>query len=113
MENTEDLVIINVAPTDGAFRAFMAENGYELKTTFWEDFTIAERDGLLGIKDTYDRAFEEWKNNVEYLTELVLVLNHKIHQHYGKRNLFASAYNVLWKETCEWAVNNLTGEDLS
>ena len=25
MENTEDLVIINVAPTDGAFRAFMAE----------------------------------------------------------------------------------------
>ena len=42
----------------------MAEQlGYEPKTTFWEDFSIADRFGLDAVKDTYIRAFKEWKNN--------------------------------------------------
>lgn len=45
------------------FREFMRENGYELQTTFWEDFSIADRFGLSAIQDTFKRAFEEWKNN--------------------------------------------------
>ena len=28
------------------FREFMQENGYELQTTFWNDFSIADRFGL-------------------------------------------------------------------
>ena len=64
------------------FKEFMAENGYELQTTFWSDFSIADRFGLSAIRDTFDRAFEEWKENYKYLTELVLVLNHKIWQYY-------------------------------
>ena len=28
------------------FREFMLENGYELQTTFWNDFSIADRFGL-------------------------------------------------------------------
>ena len=64
------------------FREFMRENGYELQTTFWEDFSIADRFGLSAIQDTFKRAFEEWKNNYKYLTELILVLNHKIWQYY-------------------------------
>ena len=67
------------------FREFMRENGYELQTTFWEDFSIADRFGLSAIKDTFKRAFEGWKDNYKYLTELILVLNHKIWQ-YMKRN---------------------------
>ena len=59
------------------FREFMRENGYELQTTFWEDFSIADRFGLSAIQDTFKRAFEEWKNNYKYLTELILVLNHE------------------------------------
>lgn len=55
------------------FREFMRENGYELQTTFWEDFSIADRFGLSAIQDTFKRAFEEWKNNYKYLTELILV----------------------------------------
>ena len=57
------------------FREFMKENGYEVKTTFWEDFSIAERFGLSAIQDTFNRAFKEWKEDYEFLTELVLVLN--------------------------------------
>ena len=59
------------------FREFMQENGYELQTTFWNDFSIADRFGLSAVQDTFNRAFEEWKEDYKYLTELVLVLNHK------------------------------------
>ena len=31
------------------FREFMRENGYELQTTFWEDFSIADRFGLSAV----------------------------------------------------------------
>ena len=54
------------------FREFMKENGYEVKTTFWEDFSIAERFGLSAIQDTFNRAFKEWKEDYEFLTELVI-----------------------------------------
>ena len=53
------------------FREFMLENGYELQTTFWNDFSIADRFGLSAIQDTFNRAFKEWKENYKYLTELV------------------------------------------
>lgn len=55
------------------FRAFMAENGYNVQTTFWEDFSAADIFGLSAIQDTFNRAFEEWKGNCKYLTELVVV----------------------------------------
>lgn len=54
------------------FREFMAENGYTLQTTFWSDFSIADRFGLPAVQDTFNRAFAEWKKNYKYLTELIL-----------------------------------------
>lgn len=59
------------------------ENGYKFKTTFWSDFSIADRFGVRAVQDTFNRAFSEWKSNVIYLTELVLVLNWKIYQFDG------------------------------
>lgn len=44
------------------FKEFMQENGYDLITTFWEDFSIADKYGIAGVKDTYKRAFSEWKD---------------------------------------------------
>ena len=47
------------------FREFMKENGNEVKkTTFWEDFSLAERFGLSAIQDTFNRAFKEWKRRL-------------------------------------------------
>lgn len=46
------------------FREFMKENGYEVKTKFWEDFSLAERFGLSAIQDTFNRAFKEWKRRL-------------------------------------------------
>ena len=48
------------------FKEFMKEVGYDLMTTFWEDFSIADKYGIAGVKDTYRRAFNEWKDDYEY-----------------------------------------------
>lgn len=95
------------------FRELMAENGYELQTTFWEDFSIADRFGIAAIKDTFKRAFDEWKNDYKYLTELILVLNHKIWQYHEKHSDIAQIYNSLWIAADQYAADNLQGNELS
>lgn len=91
----------------------MIENGYQPKTTFWMDFSIADKFGIAAIKkDTYNRAFKEWKTNHVYLTELVMVLNHKIWQWYQINETVAQVYNDLWKEADLWAQEHLEGEEL-
>lgn len=86
---------------------------YECKTTFWDDFTIAENFGKNAILDTYKRAFEEWKDDYIYLTELVMVLNHKIWHWYERNELVARIYNDLWEKTNEYAWNTLKGDELT
>lgn len=94
------------------FREFMQENGYELQTTFWDDFSIADRFGLSAIQDTFNRAFREWKEDHEYLTELVLVLNHKIWQYHEKLPKYATLYNTLYEQANQYAKENLKDEEL-
>ena len=89
----------------------MNVNGYETMTTFWEDFTIADAFGIDAVKDTYNRAFKGWKDNYKYLTELVLVLNWKIWQHYETNVELAKVYNELWEKADEYACENLKGEE--
>jgi hypothetical protein len=86
--------------------------GYEQKTTFWIDFSIADKFGVNAIRDTYCRAFNEWKHNHIYLTELVMVLNHKIWQWYEQNEAIATVYNALWEEADIWAQENLKDEEL-
>ena len=57
-----------------------SETGYKPRTTFWQDFSIADAFGGDAVTDTFHRAFNEWKDNCVYITELVMVLNHKIAQ---------------------------------
>lgn len=91
------------------------ETGYKPFTTFWQDFSIADTYGLQAIQDTFNRAFNEWKDNYKYLTEFVLVLNHKIFYHYAengtdKENDKAYLCNKLWNEANDYALENLQGE---
>lgn len=91
----------------------MNVNGYETKTTFWSDFTIADAFGIDAIKDTFNRAFKEWKSDYIYLTELVMVLNWKIWQHYKTNELIARVYNDLWEKADAYACENLKGNELT
>lgn len=77
------------------FKEFMKEVGYDPMTTFWEDFSIADKYGIAGVKDTYKRAFSEWKDDYKFFTELTLVLNHKIWQHYESNRKLAALYENL------------------
>lgn len=95
------------------FRKAMEEIGYKPITTFWDDFSIADSFGISAIKDTYKRAFEEWKGNYKYLTELVMVLNRKIWYWYWKDEMIARVYNDLWMECDEYAYDNLKDEEFN
>lgn len=60
--------------------------GYEMKTTFWTDFNIADvfasaQNSFEPLEDTLKRAFDEWKDDKIYATELVMVLNWKSWEH--------------------------------
>ena len=87
--------------------------GYKQITTFFEDFGIAEHFGEEAIRDTYLRAFKAWKHDYKYLTELVMVLNWKIWQHYQTNPKLAELYNEIWEVADEYALDNLKGEELS
>lgn len=87
--------------------------GYEPKTTFWMDFSIADRFGLDAIQDTYNRAFAGWKTNAVYLTEMVMVLNHKMWSFYQKDNDKYELYLKLYEQADQYAVRNLKGADLN
>lgn len=92
----------------------MTVNGYDCVTTFWSDFSIADHFGPAAVEDTYRRAFNEWKENTVYLTELVMVLNWKAWQHDGLgKRLYAKLYSELYYEADDWAHENLKGDDLS
>ena len=87
--------------------------GYKPLTTFWQDFSIADNFGETAVKDTYQRVFKEWKHDYKYLTELVMVLNHKMWQFYHQGDEpMTRLYNRLWEGADAYAINNLKGEEL-
>ena len=86
--------------------------GYVPKTTFYTDFSIADNFGIKEIRDTYKRAFSSWKNDVEYVTELVMALNWKIWEWYEKDIEVAKVYEELWQKADEWCLKHLKGKEL-
>ena len=86
--------------------------GYEVKTSFYGDFTIAEAFGEKSIRDTYKRCFESWKDDYEYLTELYLVLGNKMWELYGVNESLAKVYDELWSNLGCWCDDNFTNDEL-
>ena len=90
-----------------------AITGYKPITTFWMDFSIADNFGKSAVKDTFNRAFKEWKDNYKYLTELVMVLNHKIWEHYETNEPLARVYNELWEKAQNYGYEHLKDDELA
>lgn len=88
-----------------------AMTGYKPITTFYEDFSIADMFGVKAIKDTYRRAFKNWKENYKYITELCMALNWKSWEHQNNRTL-VKLYSDLFYELQDWCMENLEGEEL-
>lgn len=84
----------------------------EFKTTFFTDFTIADMYGEKWIRETYQNAFEGWKDNVQYFTEFVVALNWKLWEHYENWNEpLARVYDELWRQADEYACEHFKWED--
>lgn len=96
-----------------AFEQTMREFGKESNTTFMLDFTLADFFGIDTVKDTFDRAFKEWKNDVVYMAEFVMVLNHKIWDYYQTNEPLARVYNDLWIKADNYCRDNFKDKDLS
>ena len=85
---------------------------YKFESTFWEEFSIAENYGRDAVKKHYDLVFSQWKDNIKFLTELVLVLSLKLFIWYGVDDDLGQMYDQLWKETDGYALETLKGDDL-
>lgn len=88
------------------------QTGYKPITTFYTDFSIADKFGINAIKDTYKRAFEGWKTNFRYITELVMVLNWKCWRWYEHNDEYSKLYCALYEELNDWCFDNLKGQEL-
>ena len=85
--------------------------GYKPITTFYTDFSIADKFGVDAIQDTFNRAFEEWKTDYKYLTELVMVMSWKSFEHQDNIEI-ANLYSRLYRIADEYACKNLKNEEL-
>lgn len=85
---------------------------FKFETTFWEEFCIAENYGSDGIREHYKVVFDQWKNNLKFLTELVLVLNWKVSTWFGVDDTIGKTYDELFRKTDSFAIDTLKGDDL-
>ena len=63
---------------------------YKRKTTYTSDFSIAEWcvpvEGMNAIASTLRNALTNWRDNVEWFTEIMLVVNMKSWEHAARHN---------------------------
>lgn len=104
------------AQVEANWKANLAEmNPYTPKYTFYSDFAIAEFCEVClkdknAVKNTFNSVLCEWGNDIEAMTEVYLVLNHKIWAFHDKidskylgcgdawAERFATLYNDLWNK---------------
>lgn len=76
---------------------------YERKTTFTSDFSMAEwcvpLEGMKAISQTLNNALTNWRDDVEFFAELLLVINLKSWEHISrKNNNYSRMYALLFYE---------------
>ena len=87
------------------------ELGYEVITTYWEDFGIAEHFGFNAVRDTFKRAL--LNTDYKMMTELVMVLNHRLWKWYKEGRLgWAELYDELYTKCDEICHNTFNKEQL-
>lgn len=88
--------------------------GYKPVSTYYTDFGIAEAFGEDAIRDTYNMAVENWGKSIEWMTEITMILNWKIWEHYHRGNDgLARLYDELWRKAEDFVFKNFKGDDLS
>lgn len=79
-----------------------------LTSTFTGDFNIAEAFGAAAVKDTFERAFGEWRSDIGYLANLTIVVNHRSWQADERGDKELTELYISFYETC---MDEVWGED--
>ena len=74
---------------------------YKRKTTYTADFSIAEWcvpvEGMSAIADTLRNALTNWRDDIKFFAEIVIVLNLKAHEHAARGNWeYSEMYSELY-----------------
>jgi hypothetical protein len=85
---------------------------YKRCSTFAADFAIADSFGKEAVKDTFNRAFNEWKDRPKMMAELALVLNHNIWRYYETDPELAKVYEECWMQADGYCIGHYKGDDL-
>ena len=86
------------------------QTGYKPLSTFYKDFSLAERFGREAIKNTALRLYYGWWKDDKYLTELVLALQWKAYEHEDNEEL-SSLYGDLYEQMLDAALSLVDDED--
>ncbi len=89
--------------------------GYRPLTTIYTDFSIADNFGKAAILDTYEnlKSLEViCHENYKYMTEIVMVLNNKIWEHFEKDETKARLYDKLWRKAQEIVFETFNKDEL-
>lgn len=88
--------------------------GYQPISTYYTDFGIAEWYGADAIRDTYNNAISNWGSDIKWVTEIVMVLNWKIWEHYYSGNeQMAKFYDSLWRQSVDYVFEHFSGDDIT
>ena len=80
-----------------------------MKTIIWKQFDVAELCGKETIKGVAEADFDEYKDDIESLTALIMVINHKSWAH--QADDLCDLYADLYYEYYEKAINYLNEQD--
>lgn len=79
-----------------------------MEELFWQRFRLAEMCGPETIKGVAEASFNEYKDDIEGLTMLVMTINHKSWAHHDMGNeRLSNLYADLYYEYDEKAINYL------
>ena len=86
-------------------------SGYERKTTFYSDLSIAEWcGGEKAVKETCNRVMKEWIDDIDYITEFVMAVNIKSWQHYeNDKQELSKLYSTLYHQSFDKVLKHYEG----
>ena len=85
-----------------------------VETLYWANFTLADTIGVDEINKMFNTLFDECKGKgmYKYLTELAMVLNHKIFEWYYQNKTYSVLYENLYLQLRDYAHHNLKRKEL-
>lgn len=86
--------------------------GYKPHANFYIEFSMSEPFGISAIASVYDRLFFKVKDDYICLTELSMVINWKVYEHYDKKDWMVKLYQSIWDQIDTYCKQNLPDREL-